>query len=32
VAETEESVDEEIPKIDMEELLDEFNELGVDDE
>ncbi len=32
VAETEETVDEEIPKIDMEELLDEFNELGVDDE
>jgi nonsense-mediated mRNA decay protein 3 len=31
VAETEETVDEEIPKIDMEELLDEFNELGVDD-
>ena len=31
-AETEESDDDDVPKIDMEELLDEFDELNVDDE
>lgn len=32
VAETEETDGEEVPKIDMQELLDEFEELGVEDE
>lgn len=32
VAETEETGDDEVPKIDMEELLDEFDELNVEDE
>lgn len=32
VAETEETDEEEVPKIDMQELLDEFEELGVEDE
>lgn len=32
VAETEETDGDEIPRIDMDELLDEFNELDVDDE
>ncbi|KAG7004987.1 60S ribosomal export protein NMD3 [Physcia stellaris] len=32
VAETEETGDDELPKIDMEELLDEFDELNVEDE
>ena len=32
MAETEESDDDDVPKIDMEELLDEFDELNVDDE
>ena len=32
MAETEETDDDDIPKIDMEELLDEFDELNVDDE
>lgn len=31
VAETEETAEDDIPKIDMEELLDEFNELDMDD-
>ena len=32
MAETEETDDDDVPKIDMEELLDEFDELNVDDE
>lgn len=32
VAETEETGDDEVPRIDMEELLDEFDELNVEDE